>query len=160
MLLSEQVIDQCSLQYEAELDRCLELRRSSLSSFVLGARREIELLWEELMLSEDEKGDFGGFINGTFDTVRLARHLRRHGRPQMTTPRSCYKITRMKRRDCAQRLSQKLQCCPKYGNGTRSRRMRRSWRGRRTTLIGSPRVVARCSGRRSCASAWAYCCQG
>jgi protein regulator of cytokinesis 1 len=55
------------------LERCLELRRSSLSSFVLAARREIELLWEELMLSEDEKGDFGGFINGVFT---LTEHLR------------------------------------------------------------------------------------
>ena len=71
--LSGEAINQCSLQYEAELDRCLELRRSSLSSFVLGARREIELLWEELMLSEDEKGDFGGFINGAFGMVHLAR---------------------------------------------------------------------------------------
>jgi len=45
------------------------LRRSSLSSFVIAARKEIELLWEELMLSEDEKGDFGAFINGEPDIV-------------------------------------------------------------------------------------------
>lgn len=30
-------------------------------------------MWEELMLSEDEKGDFGGFINGVFT---LTEHLR------------------------------------------------------------------------------------
>jgi protein regulator of cytokinesis 1 len=51
-------------QYEAELERCLELRRTSLSSFVLAARSEIELLWQELMLSEEEMGEFGEFIDG------------------------------------------------------------------------------------------------
>jgi protein regulator of cytokinesis 1 len=53
-------------QYETELDRCLELRKTSLSSFVLAARKEIELLWQELMLSEEEMGEFGEFINGTY----------------------------------------------------------------------------------------------
>ena len=52
------------MQYEVELERILEIRRSSLSSFVLSARKEIEMLWAELMLSEDEKGDFGPFIDG------------------------------------------------------------------------------------------------
>jgi protein regulator of cytokinesis 1 len=51
-------------QYEVELERCLELRRSSLSSFIVGARKEIEMLWAELMMSDDEKSDFGAFING------------------------------------------------------------------------------------------------
>jgi protein regulator of cytokinesis 1 len=52
------------MQYEVELERCLELRRSSLSSFIVGARKEIEMLWAELMMSDDEKSDFGAFING------------------------------------------------------------------------------------------------
>ena len=52
------------VQYEAELERCLELRRNSLESFVKAVRTEIEILWDELMMSEDEKGDFGPFIDG------------------------------------------------------------------------------------------------
>ena len=52
-------------KYEDELERCLELRRSSLSSFVLAARRELEELWDALMYSEEEKNDFGPFIDGT-----------------------------------------------------------------------------------------------
>jgi hypothetical protein len=51
-------------QYEVELERCLELRRSSLSSFVVASRKEIELLWGELMLGDDEKGEFGPYIDG------------------------------------------------------------------------------------------------
>ena len=62
--MNYKVLYHANLQYEAELDRCLELRKTSLSSFVLAARREIELLWEELMLGEDEMGEFGAFIDG------------------------------------------------------------------------------------------------
>jgi protein regulator of cytokinesis 1 len=58
-------LDETNAQYEAELERCLELRRSSLSSFILGARAEIEQLWSDLMLSEDETSAFGAFIDGT-----------------------------------------------------------------------------------------------
>lgn len=31
---------------------------------MVSARREIEMLWAELMLSEEEMSDFGGFIDG------------------------------------------------------------------------------------------------
>jgi hypothetical protein len=31
---------------------------------VISARKEIDLLWSELMLSDEEKGDFGAFIDG------------------------------------------------------------------------------------------------
>lgn len=82
-------------QYAAELERCLELRRTSLSSFVLAARNEIELLWQELMLSEDEMGDFGEFIDGElrWSCLNIAANF------EMTIPKSFYKRTRMKRND-------------------------------------------------------------
>jgi protein regulator of cytokinesis 1 len=51
-------------KYEIELERCLELRRSSLSSFIIAVRAEIDSMWTELMLSDEEKGDFGAYING------------------------------------------------------------------------------------------------
>jgi hypothetical protein len=51
-------------QYEAELDRVLELRRASLSQYMLAVRSEIEGLWLELMMSDEEKDEFVGFIDG------------------------------------------------------------------------------------------------
>jgi len=51
-------------QYEAELERVLELRRASLSQYMLAVRSEIEGLWLELMLSDEEKDEFVGFIDG------------------------------------------------------------------------------------------------
>lgn len=44
----------------------LELRRASLSTFMEAVRREIEDLWLELMMSDDEKDQFVGFIDGPF----------------------------------------------------------------------------------------------
>jgi hypothetical protein len=51
-------------QYEAELERVLELRRASLSQYMLAVRSEIEGLWLELMMSDEEKDEFAGFIDG------------------------------------------------------------------------------------------------
>jgi protein regulator of cytokinesis 1 len=51
-------------QYEAELERVLELRRASLSQYMLAVRSEIEGLWLELMMSDEEKDEFVGFIDG------------------------------------------------------------------------------------------------
>lgn len=51
-------------QYELELERLLEIRKSSLSAFVLGARREIEELADQLMMGADERAEFAGFIDG------------------------------------------------------------------------------------------------
>ncbi|KAI9632711.1 protein regulator of cytokinesis 1 [Dioszegia hungarica] len=60
--------------YEAELERCLELRRSSLSSFIVSVRAEIDSLWTELMLSDEEKSDFGAYINDDYCEELLAEH--------------------------------------------------------------------------------------
>lgn len=59
------------MQYEIELERCLELRRSSLSSFIVAVRAEIDTLWTELMLSDEEKGEFGAYINGELNMFWL-----------------------------------------------------------------------------------------
>jgi protein regulator of cytokinesis 1 len=72
-------------QYEAELERCKELRRTSLSSFIVGARAEIESLWTELMMSEEEK-DFGGFIDGECNSPRHSTCPPSHCKPRV--PRS------------------------------------------------------------------------
>ena len=49
----------------------MELRRSSLSTFIVSIRREIEELWSELMMSDDEKANFGAFIDGQLNRGSL-----------------------------------------------------------------------------------------
>jgi hypothetical protein len=50
----------------------LEIRKSSLSAFVLGARREIEELADQLMMGADERAEFAGFIDGKLVSVTYA----------------------------------------------------------------------------------------
>ncbi|OCF38366.1 hypothetical protein I317_07862 [Kwoniella heveanensis CBS 569] len=60
--------------YEAEYERLLELRRASLSSFIENTRKEIDVLQTELMLSEDEKAEFGAFIDDDYSEELLHQH--------------------------------------------------------------------------------------
>lgn len=50
--------------YEEELERMLELKREKMSSFVGSARQEIEKLWDEMMVGEDERKEFASFYDG------------------------------------------------------------------------------------------------
>ena len=50
--------------YEVELDRMLELKRERMSTFVENARSEIEKLWDELMVGQEERADFAPFADG------------------------------------------------------------------------------------------------
>ncbi|WWC60378.1 uncharacterized protein I303_102950 [Kwoniella dejecticola CBS 10117] len=60
--------------YEAEYERLLELRRSSLSSFIENTRKEIDVLQTELMLSDDERAEFGAFIDDDYTEELLHLH--------------------------------------------------------------------------------------
>ena len=51
-------------EYEAELERMLELKRERMSTFVENARGEITKLWDELLVSEEEQGDFTAYFDG------------------------------------------------------------------------------------------------
>lgn len=62
------------MQYEDELERVLEIRKSSLSSFVINVRKEIAALQETLLLSEDEKMEFGAFIDDEYSEELLKEH--------------------------------------------------------------------------------------
>jgi protein regulator of cytokinesis 1 len=53
-----------TVQYEAELERMLELKRQSMSIFIVNARTEIESLWDDLILGEEERQQFSGFWDG------------------------------------------------------------------------------------------------
>ncbi|KAK8861636.1 hypothetical protein IAR55_002459 [Kwoniella newhampshirensis] len=60
--------------YEAEYERLLEIRRSSLSSFIVNTRKEIDELQTELMMSEDERAEFGAFIDDDYTEELLHLH--------------------------------------------------------------------------------------
>lgn len=51
-------------EYEDELERMLELKREKMSTFVASAREEIEKLWDELMVGEEERRDWVPFFDG------------------------------------------------------------------------------------------------
>jgi len=53
-------------EYEAELERMLELKRERMSAFVENARNEIAKLWDELLVSEEEQGDFTPYFDGEY----------------------------------------------------------------------------------------------
>jgi Ase1/PRC1/MAP65 family protein len=42
----------------------LELKRESMSVFISNARAEIEYLWDELILGDEERGSFAPFVDG------------------------------------------------------------------------------------------------
>ncbi|KAI0087221.1 microtubule associated protein-domain-containing protein [Irpex rosettiformis] len=60
--------------YEEELDRMLELKRERMSTFVENARAEISSLWDDLMVSEEERADFAPFADDEHTEELLAIH--------------------------------------------------------------------------------------
>jgi len=55
-------------EYEAELERMLELKRERMSAFVENARSEISKLWDELLIGEEERADFTPYFDGEYWT--------------------------------------------------------------------------------------------
>jgi len=53
-------------EYEDELERMMELKRERMGIFVENARVEIEKLWDDMMVGEDERRDFAPFVDGRF----------------------------------------------------------------------------------------------
>ena len=51
-------------EYEAELERMLELKRERMSAFVENARGEIAKLWDELLIGDEERSDFTPYFDG------------------------------------------------------------------------------------------------
>jgi len=50
--------------YEEERERMIGLRRERMSEFIANARTEIESLWEELMVEDEQRDDFAAFADG------------------------------------------------------------------------------------------------
>ncbi|KAL1757706.1 microtubule associated protein-domain-containing protein [Schizophyllum commune] len=61
-------------EYEEELERMLELKRERMSTFILSAREEIMRLWDEIMLSADEREDFAPFYDDEHTEELLTLH--------------------------------------------------------------------------------------
>lgn len=62
--------------YEQELERMLDLKRDRMSVFIGNARGEIEVLWDELMIGQDERADFAPFADGKYHSHRSTEVLR------------------------------------------------------------------------------------
>ncbi|TDL20353.1 hypothetical protein BD410DRAFT_791159 [Rickenella mellea] len=60
--------------YEQELERMMELKRERMSVFVCSAREEIEVLWDELMVGEEERRDFAPFADDEHTEELLSIH--------------------------------------------------------------------------------------
>lgn len=52
-----------------ELERMLEMKRERMSVFIGNARAEIERLWDDLMLSEEEREAFAAFHDGELSAL-------------------------------------------------------------------------------------------
>ncbi|KAI0041479.1 hypothetical protein FA95DRAFT_1548712 [Auriscalpium vulgare] len=61
-------------EYEEELDRMLELKRERMSAFVENARAEINKLWDELMIGDEERADFTPFFDDQHTEELLIIH--------------------------------------------------------------------------------------
>ncbi|KAH9925793.1 microtubule associated protein-domain-containing protein [Fomitopsis serialis] len=59
---------------DATLERMLELKRERMGTFVENARAEIIKLWDELMVSEEERADFAPFADDEHTEELLAIH--------------------------------------------------------------------------------------
>jgi protein regulator of cytokinesis 1 len=53
-------------EYEEELERMLELKRERMGTFVGSAREEIEKLWDELMVGDEERREWLPFFDGVY----------------------------------------------------------------------------------------------
>ncbi|KAI9465802.1 microtubule associated protein-domain-containing protein [Lactarius psammicola] len=61
-------------EYEAELERMLELKRERMSAFVENARGEIAKLWEELLIGDEERADFTPYFDDEHTEELLLIH--------------------------------------------------------------------------------------
>ncbi|TFK70232.1 hypothetical protein BDN72DRAFT_888069 [Pluteus cervinus] len=61
-------------EYEEELERMLELKRERMGAFIESAREEIVRLWDDLMVGDDERGDFAPFADDEHTEELLSIH--------------------------------------------------------------------------------------
>ncbi|KAI0300522.1 microtubule associated protein-domain-containing protein [Multifurca ochricompacta] len=61
-------------EYEAELERMLELKRERMSAFVENARGEIARLWDELLIGEEGRSDFPPYFDDEHTEELLLLH--------------------------------------------------------------------------------------
>jgi len=69
------------IQVYEELERMIDLRRERMGEFIANARTEIESLWEELMVGDEQRDDFAAFVDGEL----FPPHLRSCNPMEMNT---------------------------------------------------------------------------
>ncbi|KAH7922540.1 hypothetical protein BV22DRAFT_1070288 [Leucogyrophana mollusca] len=60
--------------YEEELERMIDLKRERMGEFIGNARAEIEALWEELMVGDEEREEFAAFVDDEHTEDLLSQH--------------------------------------------------------------------------------------
>ncbi|KLO17899.1 hypothetical protein SCHPADRAFT_845934 [Schizopora paradoxa] len=68
------VTDECVAAYEKELEGMMRIKRERMEEFVENARSEIKVLWDELMMSPEERNEFMPFSERDFTEELLAVH--------------------------------------------------------------------------------------
>ncbi|KAG6865456.1 hypothetical protein C0991_002379 [Blastosporella zonata] len=61
-------------EYEEELERMMELKRERMGTFVQSAREEIKRLWDDLLISDDERADFAPLADDEHTEELLTIH--------------------------------------------------------------------------------------
>ncbi|KAF8632656.1 hypothetical protein AX17_004789 [Amanita inopinata Kibby_2008] len=88
-------------QYEEELEGMLELKRERMGAFVASAREEIERLWDELMVGDEERGCFAPFADDEHteelltiheDEIRRLKEERRAKAPLLASIKKYFEI--------------------------------------------------------------------
>lgn len=82
--------------YKEELDRMLEKRKASMSEFIIRVREEITKFQNDLLLSEEEKAEFGAFIDDSYTEELLATHEEEAARLRAEIEASSVHLARVK----------------------------------------------------------------
>lgn len=81
----------------------IDLKRESMGEFIGNARSEIESLWNELMMGEDERADFAAFVDGRYLVTIFCSGIKFTLPEQMNTLKICCVNTNTKLRGSKQR---------------------------------------------------------
>ncbi|KAG1813547.1 microtubule associated protein-domain-containing protein [Suillus subaureus] len=76
MVLSRRIAGRCLLWFKRmkKLERMIDLKREKMGMFIANACTEIESLWEELIVGEDERNDFTAFADDEHTQDLLSQH--------------------------------------------------------------------------------------
>ncbi|KAJ7049425.1 microtubule associated protein [Mycena amicta] len=97
-------------EYEEELERMLELKRERMGTFIQSAREEIEKLWDELMVGDEERRDWTPFFDDEHtedlltvheDEIKRLKEEKRVKAPLLASIRRSSLLPRRTKADCS-----------------------------------------------------------